>query len=373
MICEHFVECGGCQIQDSYQNQLAKKYKTFKEMFKSELKDILIHEFTSPEEGFRARGEFRLHREEGRVYLSMNAYGENNRIKIETCRILLPILQDKLKILLEEINQNPILENKLYGIKVLSGLSNEVLITLIYHRKLDDSWHKQVQKLSLKLDCFIVGRSKGEKIVVTKSYINEILKINQEDYYYIQEEGHFSQPNPYINTQMIEFVIKSLKNEDKKDLLEMYCGSGNFTIALSKYFRKVFTTEIVKSCIKNLSQNIQNNKIQNITYARLSGKETIQAIKKQRDFFRLKNIDLDEFDFSHILLDPPRSGIDDKEMLDFIQNFKNIIYISCNPLSLKKDLKFLLQTHSVLSCAIFDQFPYTHHLECSFILQKKIF
>lgn len=61
----------------------------------------------------------------------------------------------------------------------------------------------------------------------------------------------------------------------------------------------------------------------------------IPSFKKEREFFRLKDIDLDNFNFSHILVDPPRAGLD-KSVIDLIKNYENIIYISCNPISLKE-------------------------------------
>ncbi|PAF53212.1 tRNA (uridine(54)-C5)-methyltransferase TrmA [Helicobacter sp. 13S00482-2] len=368
MFCESFLECGGCQISQEYTIQFEKKLHTFLELF--HIKDQDVEKFLSPASGFRARAEFRLHTENDKIYLSMNAYGKNHRVKIISCPIILPHLQDKLKILLTIINKNPIIRYKLYGVRVLGGISGETIITLIYHKKLDQDLQKTLAKLTQKLQCSIIGRSKGEKITIGKDFINEILCIDKQEFFYIQQEGRFSQPNPYINIQMIQFVLSKLPLNIKSDLLEMYCGSGNFTIPLSKRFRKVFATEVVKSAIKTLEQNAQKNQIHNITCARLSGAETIEALNRERDFFRLREINLNEFNFSHILLDPPRSGINDANMLTFIQKFDVIIYISCNPLSLKEDLKILQKTHKIEHCGIFDQFPYTHHLECGLILKK---
>lgn len=368
MICESFLECGGCQMPQEYDVQFDEKLKNFLELFS--LKTQHIEKFISPPSGFRARAEFRLHTENDKIYLSMNSYGKNNRVKISSCPILLPHLQSHLNKLLKIINTDSTIKDKLYGIKILGSLGGESLITLIYHKKLDENWQKNALQVAQNLKCSIVGRSKGEKITLGKDFINEVLPINHQKISYIQEEGRFSQPNPYINIQMIEFVLSKLPMNIKGDLLEMYCGSGNFTIPLATRFRKVFATEVVKSAITTLKQNIQNNQICNVTCARLSGYETIQAISKERSFFRLKEINLEDFSFSHIFVDPPRSGIGDVKMLEFIQNFNSIIYISCNPHSLKEDLKILEKTHKIDHCAVFDQFPYTYHLECGIILSK---
>ncbi|WP_305517756.1 tRNA (uridine(54)-C5)-methyltransferase TrmA [Helicobacter cappadocius] len=355
-------------MPQEYNKQFEQKFEEFLELFGFKSNDV--EKFFSPSSGFRARGEFRLHTENNKIYLSMNPYGQNNRVKISTCPILLPYLQDKLTILLLHINANPVIKDKLYGVKILGGLRGEAIITLIYHKKLDLCWEENALRLAQELECFIIGRSKGERRIIGRDFINETLSINGEKFFYIQKEGNFSQPNPYINTQMIEFVLSKLPAALSTDLLEMYCGSGNFTLALSKRFNKILATEVVKSAIKVLEKNAENNDIHNITAARLSGYETIEALDRQRAFFRLREIDLDKFNFSHIFIDPPRSGICDLDMLNFIQRFDSIIYISCNPLSLKEDLKTLQKTHKIEHCGVFDQFPYTHHLECGIILKR---
>ena len=98
--------------------------------------------------------------------------------------------------------------------------------------------------------------------------------------------------------------------------------------------------------------------------------ELMSAFKKEREFNRLKNVNLDDFNFTHILVDPPRAGLSDSVM-DFIKNYENIIYISCNPTTLKQNLTNLCKTHKVVKFAIFDQFANTNHIECGVLLKAK--
>lgn len=365
MNCKHFEVCGGCQVKESYQDQLSQKILKFKEIFGFDVKQV----FDSPDFGFRARAEFRLHREGNKIFFSMNIFGKNERVAIENCHNLLPDLQNIIQILPEYLNSE-VLNTKLYAINLLGG--EAVIMTMIYHKKLDMAWEIAAKNLAQKLGISIIGRSRNQKIVIGDEYIKTKLQINHKTISYLHKEGSFSQPNPFINQKMLSFIVESLKTHHKKDLLEMYCGSGNFTIALAPYFDKVFATEVVKTCIPTLLQNAKNNNISNIYSARLSGEETIEALSFQRDFFRLKNIDLKNFDFSHIFVDPPRSGIGDKKMLEFMQKFPYIVYVSCNPVSLKQDLEILSQSHEIIESALFDQFPYTHHIECALVLKSKI-
>jgi tRNA (uracil-5-)-methyltransferase len=79
---------------------------------------------------------------------------------------------------------------------------------------------------------------------------------------------------------------------------------------------------------------------------------------------------LADYNFSTIFVDPPRAGLD-PHTTSIAQRFDNILYISCNPETLRENLKTITQTHSIKAFAIFDQFPYTHHVECGVVLQRK--
>lgn len=203
----------------------------------------------------------------------------------------------------------------------------------------------------------------------TSDMICDVLMLDKP-YTYLRQEGRFCQPNAYINPCMLSFVKHKIRDHAREDLLEMYGGDGNFSIALAECFSKVLVTEVVKSAHALIAHNARRNNITNITSARLSGAESISALRGEREFFRLRGVELGEFRFSHVLVDPPRSGIGDEAMLDFLASFPHIIYISCNPTSLESDLRILCQSHIIEHFALFDQFPHTSHKECALILRK---
>ena len=101
----------------------------------------------------------------------------------------------------------------------------------------------------------------------------------------------------------------------------------------------------------------------------VSGEETACAMRKEREFRRLRHIDLDSYNFTTVLVDPPRAGLDEKT-LQFIAQFQTIIYISCNPTTLANNLTSLTLTHCIDKFAAFDQFPYSEHCECGVILNR---
>ncbi|MGB2566549.1 MAG: methyltransferase domain-containing protein, partial [Porticoccaceae bacterium] len=155
------------------------------------------------------------------------------------------------------------------------------------------------------------------------------------------------------------------------DLLELYCGNGNFTAVLAQHFKQVLATEISKISVNSALTNFAANQVDNVSVVRMSSEEFTQALNKQRPFRRLAQIDLDSYNFSTIFVDPPRAGLD-SETEKLVSRFDNILYISCNPQTLASNLSRITESHRIESVAVFDQFPWTDHLESGVLLRRKV-
>lgn len=171
------------------------------------------------------------------------------------------------------------------------------------------------------------------------------------------------------NSSCEKYAVRP-ENSAARDLLELYCGHGNFTIPLAAKFNRVLASEISKSSIANARINCELNGVCNAQFVRLSADELMSAFERRREFERLKGIDIFGYDFSHVLIDPPRAGLE-PSVIDFIKNFQNLIYISCNPQTLFENLRSLCATHEVRRFAIFDQFAHTSHIECGVLLRRR--
>ena len=171
------------------------------------------------------------------------------------------------------------------------------------------------------------------------------------------------------NSSCKQHVVRP-ESSGARDLLELYCGHGNFTIPLAAKFNRVLASEISKSSIANARINCELNGVCNAQFVRLSADELMSAFARRREFERLKGIDIFGYDFSHVLIDPPRAGLE-PSVIDFIKNFQNLIYISCNPQTLFENLRSLCATHEVRRFAIFDQFAHTSHIECGVLLRRR--
>ncbi|MEA3512021.1 MAG: tRNA (uridine(54)-C5)-methyltransferase TrmA [Campylobacterota bacterium] len=373
MDCKYFGKCGSCNLGGlSYEEQLNVKIKREKDRFR-DIYDEKIDIIKSNDGAFRNRAEFRIWKtydEDDNMSLNyaMNDI-DKNRLVIDSCSIVSSTISSLMPILLKELNSDEVMNFKLFSCEFLSSTTNDILVTLIYHKKLDETWNIKAKELEKKLNIKIIGRSRKQKIILSEDSIDEELKISDEIFKFNYKEGGFTQPNQEVNIKMIEWVLNNIDAYD--DLCELYCGGGNFTIPLSKKFDKVIATEISKTSIRSAKLNCTLNDVKNIEFIRMSSEEFVEARDKVREFTRLKEINLDEFNFSTIFLDPPRAGLD-KTTTKLSKEFKNIIYISCNPETLHRDLEELTKTHTIEKFALFDQFAYSNHIETGVILKERV-
>ena len=324
----------------------------------------------SPATHFRMRAEFRVwHDELGAHYAMHDINDKSKPVIIEQFTIGSQLINDLMPRLIAEINQSILLKTKLFQVEFLTTLSNEALVTLIYHRPIVSEWLDYAKELASRLNIKIIGRSRKQKLMTHDDFVIEHLHVNQQKYSYKQIEGGFTQPNARVCEKMLSWVQNECNQQEQRDLLELYCGNGNFTVALANRFRKVLATEIAKTSCRAAQDNFASNAIHNVEIARLSSEEMTQALNKVRDFRRLQHLNLDDYHFSTILVDPPRAGLDEGT-LALCSNFERIIYISCNPDTLHDNMKQLDKTHRIRAWALFDQFPYTDHRECGLILER---
>lgn len=372
MNCNYFGICASCTLFDkTYEEQLNYKIQREKERF-SNFTNIDFDIIKSNESNFRNRAEFRIWWEKGKNNKEILSYAMNdfkkNILKINSCEMVSHHIKELMPKLIDELQNDLELSFKLFAVEFLGSSTKDMLVTLIYHKKLEESWIQKAKEIEKRLNIKIIGRSKKQRLVLTNDYINETLNISNQNFFFAYEENGFTQPNTNVNVQMIEWVLENTKNSSK-DLCELYCGGGNFTIPLSTKFKKVLATEISKTSIKSALRNCSLNKIESISFIRMSAEDFVQALNKVRAFNRLKDINLDDYEFDTIFMDPPRSGLDDTTR-NLAKDFENIIYISCNPETLHRDLEELTKTHEIEKFALFDQFAFTNHIESGVILRK---
>jgi tRNA (uracil-5-)-methyltransferase len=369
-----------CQVSpDQYPTQLADKVTHLQSLLpvsSNTPNAPKLQVFESPVAHYRARAEFRIwHEGDESDYIMFNS-DTREKVKIKSCPMAIEAIDDLMPKLMAEIIKNDVLRSKLFQVDFLATLSGEMLVTLIYRRQIeeDSSWLEAAKQLKASLPITdLIGRARKQKIMLDKDYVTEKLDVDGKTFIYQQIENSFTQPNAHVAKKMLGWARQMCDKyiEPTGDLIELYCGNGNFSIALSDKFRKVLATEISKTSVHSAQFNIAENGVENLKIIKLAAEEISQALQGTREFFRLKEIDLKSYEFNTIFVDPPRSGLDDLTR-QMVTEFDNILYISCNPETLAFDLTSIMQTHDVIETALFDQFPYTHHIESGVVLKRKV-
>ena len=358
---------------DLYPELLKQKQRYLQTLLNPYYQDH-IDVYASSTQHFRMRAEFRVWHDETRIKYVMfpprNSGKSMQPFEISDYPYGSILMNQLMTQLLDNIKDSDLLRTRLFQADFLTSTTGEALISLLYHKKLDENWKEEAHHLKKRLgeNIHLIGRSRKQKMTLDQDFIHECLTVNGHEYHYQQVENSFTQPNAFINEHMLEWAQTQTQNS-QNDLLELYCGNGNFTIALAKNFRNVLATEISKSSVQSAEHNFKLNKINNVSVVRISSEELsqhVQGIQKRKRLHAWQ-----DFQFSCALVDPPRSGLD-PHSVEVLKKIPNIIYISCNPNTLIQNLEELTQTHTIIRTALFDQFPYTDHIETGIRLQKTL-
>ena len=200
----------------------------------------------------------------------------------------------------------------------------------------------------------IIIRSSNDGNSLLINDIDSIITNIGDKKYYLSKDSFF-QVNKYLTKELYDLVRKAV-DKPYKTCLDLYCGTGSIGIYISDLVDNVVGIDNNKSNIEDAENNIKLNSINNIKFI-------CDNVEDKIDSFN--NIDL-------IIVDPPRSGLDNKTkkyLLDI--NPERIIYISCDPASLGRDLKELKTNYNILEVTPVNMFPRTYHCESIAVLERK--
>lgn len=345
--CPYYEECGGCNLrhQDSKENLKFKKEKVenaLKRIGKIDVKvEDVVHSFK--EDNYRNKVSFKV--ENNRI----GFYGEGTYqlIDVENCLLAEKEINDALMVIRNYLSEN---ENKIKSITIKHGNAMDEILIDIY--SLDEKDINILDYLTtnisnLKTVVF------NDKVVYGTGYIKEITN----GLMFNCSSKSFFQVNSMATEKLYGTAI-SLAKLDKEDVaLDLYCGTGTITSIIARYVKKVVGIEIVEDAIKDAKENLKINNINNVTFICGDAAKEITKIKEKVDV---------------IFVDPPRKGIDRKAIAVMKKlSPKKIIYISCNPVTMARDLSYLNDLYDIKKVVPVDMFPNTAHVECVTLLQKK--
>ncbi len=215
----------------------------------------------------------------------------------------------------------------------------------------------------------VEGKMKADSLVsvfsslVTSLYVNgvcysehkTICSILFDKTFFVSKDSFF-QVNLYMTEILYGTVLDLVKKEHFCHALDLYCGTGTIGILLAPYVKQVTGIEIVEEAIKDARENAKQNGISNVTFHQGKVEEVLPSLKE--------DIDL-------VVVDPPRSGLDEVTISTIEKRQpKTIIYISCDPVTLARDLtKFV--SYEVEFIKPVDMFPNTYHVECVCVLNRR--
>lgn len=324
--CKSFNECGGCSfLHLSFLEEKKKKISFINKLFNTNIKEIL----TNNEYNYRNKATF--HVKDGKIgYYSENT---NDLVEFDNC-LLLDDRINKIYNTLKNMNLSDITE-------VVVRTSKKNIMVIFKGEKENFNIEELINKINI--DSIYLN----DKLIYGNAYIIEELSNIKYSIY----------PNAFfqVNTENMKIMYDKVKeyagSGDK--LLDLYCGTGTIGIYLKDNFREVTGIEVNKEAILNANINKNLNNLNDINF--ICGDASIA-----------KNNNYDV-----IVVDPPRNGLS-KKVIDFLNksNAKTIVYVSCNPKTLKRDLD-LLSKYKMKKLECINMFNKTKHCEVITALDRK--
>lgn len=335
--CKYFGYCGGCELLHSKYEDTLKYKKEKLEGIISKYANIKYNiEIIPSLNTISYRNKITLKIVNGKYGYYQNSSHE--LIEIDKC------------LLAEEAIKNFINDIKYLNIKngelvIRSNYNNELLI-----------WIKSKDKIKPDIN-YLKSNHKIAGIILNDQSIEgdtSFIEIINHQLFTVSYDSFF-QINRYICSKIFNLISEYIDNDEV--ILDLYCGVGTLGINASKNAKKAFGIEIVKNAVLNAISNSKINKRDNIFYMLGDVAECLPKIKEKIDT---------------IIVDPPRAGLDEKTK-ETIINFKpnKIIYVSCDPMTLARDLKELSAYYNVVTIKGLDMFPFTQHIESMCVLNLR--
>ncbi len=359
--CRYFHKCGGCQTQHiTYDVQLTQKKERIAKLLQIPTDSLVV--VHANEYAYRNRMDF-IFSHRGLGLRKQNDH--KTIIPITRCEIASPNIQILLEELTRDFSRCDYFDThkktgtfKFAVIRV--GQEKTIIFTLNQDSTKIDDATKRIEEFAKKTsaDNIIVSyvqknenQSLGHEYYCLKG--NEFLTQDIAGTQLTYHSLGFFQNNPSVASQMVLHAKKLLK-QTQGHLLDLYGGIGTFGIVCAPQFQTTTIIEEVENSILCANKNIQTHKLQNVQ-AKVLNAQNIHKLSFQKPL--------------HVITDPPRSGMTPKTIQRLLDlQPQTIIYVSCNPQQLAKELKFFLKNYTLSSTTLFDMFAQTHHCEvlCEF-------
>lgn len=380
--CNTYKRCGGCNLRHvKYEETLKMKQNAVQSLVNKTLKNKLqVRETVGMENPlhYRNKAQYPIGiNKQGEPVIGVFANRTHEVIPIDNCLIQNKKSEEIAKFIIEFIKEKNI---SIYDEKTGKGLvrhivtkvgikTGEIMCVIVINGHKIPNENELVENLktrypeikaivkniNMKNTNVILGQENIN--LYGNGYIEDILG----EYKFKISPLSFYQVNP-VQAEKLYNLGVSMAEITKNDVVfDLYCGIGTISLFMSKFAKKVYGIEIVEEAVKMAKENAQNNNVSNTEF--FAGDVEIVL----DDLINNKGLKADV-----VMFDPPRKGLD-KKSIDNILNIrpKKIVYISCNPATLIRDLADFENEYDIKTIIPVDMFPYTSHVECVSVLQLK--
>ena len=342
-ICPYFKECGGCDLMHiNYDEELKykeNKVKQIVEKFSSIDKNVIKQIVGNDNDFYRNKSTLHVNCKVG--YYSKKS---KNIVPIDKCYIVDEKINEILNIL-KQLDLKNIYEVVVRTSKYL----DDSMIILKINNSINQNIIDRLKEITNNI---IIYQNKKYTTLYGNGYIYDMIG----EYKFKISPDSFFQINTKHAKKLYDKVLEYLEPTSNDKVLDLYCGTGTIGIYISKYVKEVKGIEINKYAVKDAFINEEINKINNINFECLDASD-ISKVKEK---------------FDKIIVDPPRNGLDKKTIEYLIKsNVKRIVYVSCDPVTLTRDLELLKDYYDISEITPVDMFSRTYHVENVTLLKKK--
>ena len=333
--CPYFDSCGGCDFLNvKYENSLNYKVNKVKEIFNKNGISI------NPKVVFSSQNLFYRNKITLKVQNGKLGYFKNNShdlVEIDKCIIA----SNAINSIIPYIKKFNILNG---NVTIRSNQNEEILLVIESYDNLNININE------IKKNIKLVGIVINNRLFYGVDFLNE----NINDLNYRISYDSFFQINPRVAQILFNTIDENIDVND--NVLDIYCGVGTLSLSAAKKAKQVVGIEIVKNAIFNAKFNAKINNIQNT--------EFILGDASNIKFSKYNN-------FNKVIVDPPRSGLTNSVISTILKiNPEEIIYVSCDPQTLVRDIKILSANYVIKDSFVLDMFCYSYHVETIVILNK---
>ena len=380
--CDTYKRCGGCNLRHiEYEETLKMKQNAVQSLVNKTLnKKVQVEETLGMQSPYFYRNKAQYPvgiDKDGKPQIGVFANRTHEIIPIKKCFIQNEKSEELAKFVFNWIIKNNI---SIYDEKTRNGLvrhivtkigikTNEIMCVLVINGRVipnEGDLVKEVLKEFPEVKTIVKNiNTKNTNVIMGKEnidlygdgYIEDILG----EYRFKISPLSFYQVNPIQAEKLYNIGVQAAKISKDDIVFDLYCGIGTISLFMSKYAKKVYGIEIVEEAVKDAKENALKNNVENTEFIAGDVEEVLDELINE------KNIIPDI-----VMVDPPRKGLDNKSIDNIIKICpKKLVYISCNPATLVRDLSKLEDVYEIQSIKPVDMFPFTSHVECVALMGRK--